>query len=59
VNGEEVFSENAYAPGPHAGRVELSRWAGQPVVIQVAVDAEGTAIFDWCYFSSVRLAGSN
>jgi hypothetical protein len=59
VNGEEVFSREAFTPGPRAGGVDVSRWAGQAVLIQLAADAEGTAIFDWCYFASVRLAGSN
>ncbi len=57
VNGEELFQEFKQLPGVNAGRIDVSKWAGQPVVVQVAVDAEGTAIFDWGFFSQLMLEG--
>lgn len=58
VNGEQVFQSEARLAGPRSGRIDLSRWAGKPVLIQVAVDAAGSAIFDWCFFSKMELRGA-
>lgn len=57
VNGEQLFDEFRQMPGPEGGSVSLKKWAGKPVLIQLVVDAEGTAIFDWGFFSDVRFAG--
>ncbi len=55
VNGQEVFDAYRQVPGSNTGSVDLTPWAGTPVVIQVAVDADGTAIFDWGFFSELKL----
>ncbi len=42
VNGEEVFDAHTQRPGNNDGVVDLSKWAGKPVLIQLAVDSDGT-----------------
>jgi hypothetical protein len=55
VNGQQVFVQTVQTAGSHSGSIDLSQWAGQSVVIQLAADADGTGIFDWCLWSKVLL----
>jgi hypothetical protein len=55
VNGAQVFDQAVQSAGSHMGSVDLSPWTGQAVVVQLAVDADGTAVFDWCIWSNVLL----
>jgi hypothetical protein len=47
VNGEQVWSQTIQTNGWNARSVDISKWAGQNVVIQVAVDALGEGTFNW------------
>ena len=53
VNGAQVFDQTVPSAGSHTGSIDLSKWVGQAVVIQLAVDADGTAVFDWCLWTNV------
>ena len=48
ANGEELFSQLVTGPdGWHPGRVDLSRFAGHPVLLSLIVDSEGPYSYDW------------
>jgi len=47
VNGQQQFDKNVQTGGANSASIDISKWAGQPVVIQIAIDADGTAIYDW------------
>ena len=47
VNGQQQFDSHIQSAGANNGAVDLTKWAGQAVVIQIAIDADGTAIYDW------------
>ena len=53
VNGEQVFDQTVLSAGSNTSSIDLSKWAGQAVLIQLAVDADGTAVFDWCLWTNV------
>ena len=55
VNGMQLFDQTVPGAGSNSGSVDLSQWAGQSVVIQLAADADGTGIFDWCLWTNVLL----
>jgi len=55
INGQQVFDQAVQTAGSHTGTIDLSQWTGKAVVIQLAVDADGTAVFDWCLWSNVVL----
>jgi hypothetical protein len=55
VNGQQAFDQTVPSAGTNTGSIDLSKWSGQAVVIQLAVDADGTAFFDWCLWTNVLL----
>ena len=53
INGQQVFVQPIKAGGVNSASVKLTSWAGRSVVIQLAVDADGTALFDSSVWSKV------
>ena len=55
INGEQVWSGESRTSIAQPGSVDLSKWAGKPVLIQLVIDASGSAIYDWGFFSKLNL----
>jgi len=53
INGQQVFDQAVQSSGIESGTVSLTSYAGQAVVIQLVVDADGTALYDSSVWSKV------
>jgi hypothetical protein len=56
VNGEMQFAQSL-KPGDHwiPVSVDLARWSGQPILLTLVCDAEGSYEFDWAVWAEPRL----
>lgn len=55
INGGLVWSEELRQNGWMPATVDLSKWQGQDVVIQIVADAESNAIFDWAHWAGLTI----
>jgi hypothetical protein len=55
INGQQVFDQAVQTGGVNSGTVSLTPYAGQAVVIQLVVDADGTALYDSSIWSKVTV----
>jgi hypothetical protein len=55
VNGEKVWSRTIQLNGWNIQSADISKWAGQNVVIQIAVDALGQGTFNWSDWSGLTV----
>jgi len=57
INGKQVAYEHKL-PGEWSElAVDLSPWAGKPVVLSLVTDSEGPYSFDWAIWGEVRVTG--
>ncbi|HUT89678.1 MAG TPA: DUF6259 domain-containing protein [Thermoguttaceae bacterium] len=55
VNGQEL-AQRRMLPGKWESiEVDLSRWAGQPVVLSLVTDSDGPFSFDWAHWGEPRI----
>ena len=57
VNGEDLWGHSTRTTGWRELRVDLSRWAGQMIALDLITDAEGECYCDWANWGEIRLAG--
>ena len=55
VNGKVLFSRQEQAAGWNAASVNISAYAGQNVLIELAVDSLRTDIFDYAYWTEISI----
>ncbi len=55
INGQDVWDLSLSASGWNAGSVSLTPWRGQPVVITLQVDSQGSAINDLSNFAGLTM----
>jgi hypothetical protein len=55
INGESLWSQEVRQNGWQAHKVDVSKWQGKDVVIQIGVDAQSNAIFDWAHWAGLTL----
>ncbi len=55
INGESVWSLELRQNGWQPVTVDISKWQGQDVVIQIGLDAESNAIFDWAHWAGLTI----
>ena len=48
ANGKEIFRQRLTRPdGWHPAQLDLSSWAGKPLLLGLVVDSDGPFYFDW------------
>jgi hypothetical protein len=47
-----------FVPGWLAGSLDLSRWRGQPILLELVTDARASFGFDWAYWADLALSTS-
>lgn len=55
VNGQEVARQSVLPGGWQELAADLSKWRGQPVVIGLVTDSDGSFSFDWAWWGEPRL----
>jgi hypothetical protein len=53
INGEEVWSSEFRTRGWKPGTVELTKWAGKNVIVQLETDSLSNSIFDFAYWDTL------
>ena len=57
VNGQEVARRRMLPGKWESIEVDLSRWAGQPVVLGLVTDSDGPFSYDWAHWGEPRIEG--
>jgi hypothetical protein len=55
VNGQTLWNEVYQLKGWHDASVDISRWAGQNVVVEVSADALGLGTFNWAQWADLTV----
>jgi hypothetical protein len=55
INGTEVMREHRESTGWQQLQVSLVPWSGQPVLVELKVDADENQLFDFAYFSNLTV----
>jgi hypothetical protein len=58
INGVPYWEAPRFAPGWLPGSLDLSRWRGQPVLLELVTDARASFIFDWAYWADLVLTAT-
>ena len=58
VNGVTYWQVTAQSNHWIPGTLDLSKWKGQNVLVELMTDSRGDHIFDWAYWADVVLSGS-
>ncbi len=54
INGELEWNEELRSPGWKDRTIDVSRWAGQSVVVELEVDALSSSILDWVHWAGLK-----
>jgi hypothetical protein len=55
VNGETLFTLSTQLAGWKPQVLDISKWAGQNVVIELDVDSDNNASYDWVYWTDLTV----
>ncbi|WP_186407722.1 Ig-like domain-containing protein [Candidatus Accumulibacter aalborgensis] len=58
INGATYWTASVTTPGWRSGSMDLSRWAGKDVLIELVSDSRARFIFDWFYWADLTLTPS-
>jgi hypothetical protein len=53
INGEEVWSKDISTRGWNDGEIDISKWAGESVIVQLETDSKSNAIYDWAHWGGL------
>lgn len=53
INGEEVWSKDIATRGWNEGEIDISKWAGESVIVQLETDSKSNAIYDWAHWGGL------
>lgn len=59
INGVAYWQASRFAPGWLAGSLDLSRWRGQSILLELVTDSRASFGFDWAYWSDLVLSTTN
>jgi hypothetical protein len=55
INGETLWKDTYQLTGWHDASVDITRWAGQKVIIEIASDALGQGTFNWSQWAGLTI----
>jgi len=53
INGAEVWGQSVLLSGWLNQSIDLSSYQGQKILLELIVDSEGTAVFDWGHWADL------
>jgi hypothetical protein len=55
INGESVFTQTLQLAGWNPGTADISKWAGQNVIVELDADSDSNAQYDWVYWTDLKI----
>ena len=55
VNGETVWTKTIQTNGWEPAEVDISKWQGQNVVLELAADSLGLGVFEWAHWTGLTV----
>jgi hypothetical protein len=59
INGTEVWGQMVQQGGWFNQSVDLTPYQGKKILLELAVDSEGTAVFDWGHWADLTVNGAS